>query len=523
MVHWADVTAHRIIHQKGDKDIYTIAAGITPSGVVHIGNFREIMTNELVKRALEYRGKKVRFIYSWDDFDVFRKVPVDLPKQDILKASLRKPIVDVIDPRGLTDSYARGNEIPIEDVVHKLGIHPEFIYQHSQYRAGHYAEQIKFALEHTDEIKDILNVHREHPLTDDWLPISVFSTGTGTDEVSNLTWDGEWGVSYTLKDGTTETQDFREGGNVKLKWRIDWPMRWKYENVDFEPGGKDHSTKGGSFDTGKEIVKLWDHEAPTYIMYDFVSLKGQSGKMSSSKGNVVTVQDVLKVYEPSIARFLFAGPRANAEFCISFDLDVIKIYEDFDKCERVYYGMETLKNEKDTIKNNRTYELSCVNEPSELIPYQPSFRHLTNILLVNELDIDKTISYLENELKNEHDKERLRTRATCAKYWLEHFAPEDFRYTVNTSAQPVPENMQDLFTELAEKLVSKEWTDDELHEEMYVLCTNHSVQHKDFFKEAYKLIISKEKGPRLAAFILQVGRERVARLFKPINTEKQSE
>ena len=124
-----------------------------------------------------------------------------------------------------------------------------------------------------------------------------------------------------------------------------------------------------------------------------------------------------------------------------------------------------------------------------------------------------------NELKNEHDKERLRTRATCAKYWLEHFAPEDFRYTVNTSAQPVAENMQDLFTELAEKLVSKEWTDDELHEEMYVLCTNHDIQHKDFFKEAYKLIISKEKGPRLAAFILQVGRARVARLFKPINTE----
>ena len=75
LVHWADQTAMKVIREKGDKDKYTIAAGITPSGVIHIGNFREIITNELVYRALKDAGKKVRFIYSWDDYDVFRKVP----------------------------------------------------------------------------------------------------------------------------------------------------------------------------------------------------------------------------------------------------------------------------------------------------------------------------------------------------------------------------------------------------------------------------------------------------------------
>ncbi len=71
--HWTDVTAEKIIREKGDKDKYVVAAGITPSGVVHAGNFREMITVDLVKRALEKRGKKVRFIYSWDDYDVFRK------------------------------------------------------------------------------------------------------------------------------------------------------------------------------------------------------------------------------------------------------------------------------------------------------------------------------------------------------------------------------------------------------------------------------------------------------------------
>ena len=73
--HWADLTAERVIREKGNKKQYVCAAGITPSGIVHIGNFREIITVDLVKRALEKRGKKVRFIYSWDDYDVFRKVP----------------------------------------------------------------------------------------------------------------------------------------------------------------------------------------------------------------------------------------------------------------------------------------------------------------------------------------------------------------------------------------------------------------------------------------------------------------
>ena len=82
-VHWADLTADRLIRQE-DKETYTLASGITPSGVVHFGNFREVMTTELVARGLKKRGKKVRFIFSWDDYDTFRKVPANLPKQDEL-------------------------------------------------------------------------------------------------------------------------------------------------------------------------------------------------------------------------------------------------------------------------------------------------------------------------------------------------------------------------------------------------------------------------------------------------------
>ena len=79
--HWADYAARATAEKHKDRHVLVVAAGITPSGTVHIGNFREVITVDLVARALRDRGVNVRFIYSWDDFDVFRKVPAGMPEQ----------------------------------------------------------------------------------------------------------------------------------------------------------------------------------------------------------------------------------------------------------------------------------------------------------------------------------------------------------------------------------------------------------------------------------------------------------
>ena len=126
-LHWADQVAEKVIQIKGDKEKYTVASGITPSGTVHIGNFREIITTELIARALRSKGKKIRFIYSWDDYDVFRKVPANMPKQEMLQTYLRKSIVDVPDPFGKEESYARHHEVEIEHAIQKVGIKTEFL------------------------------------------------------------------------------------------------------------------------------------------------------------------------------------------------------------------------------------------------------------------------------------------------------------------------------------------------------------------------------------------------------------
>ena len=68
--YWADQIAENLIKSRNKKS-FTVASGITPSGTIHFGNFREIITTDIVARALRAAGANVRFIYSWDDYDRF--------------------------------------------------------------------------------------------------------------------------------------------------------------------------------------------------------------------------------------------------------------------------------------------------------------------------------------------------------------------------------------------------------------------------------------------------------------------
>ncbi len=518
-IHWAEFTAERIIREKGDKEEYVLASGITPSGVVHFGNFREVITVDLVARALRARGKKVRFIFSWDDYDTFRKVPLNLPKRDELEKYLFRPIVETPDPFDEEESYARHHEIAFERQLEKVGIQVEFIYQAKKYRNGDYKNEIKKALKNKNEIMAILNQYRTSPLPENWLPISVYCHKYHTDQVQDLEYDGENTISYKhiLHDYRGE-ENLETTSQVKLPWRVDWPMRWAYEGVDFEPGGKDHSSEGGSYTTAKEIVKLFGGTPPIYLQYDFVSIKGAGGKMSSSKGNLITVNDVLDIYEPEIVRWIFASYKSNVDFSISFDLDVLKTYEDFDRQERLVYGKEA-GNEKKVAMAKRVYEYSQIESeiPKEM-PFQPSFRHLCNVLQIHGGDLQKTKQAYQDEILNERDERRFQQRATCALFWIENYAPEEFKFSLNHEKPSLELNEKEVsFLKKLSNTLKENWenyqTDKDLHEDIYKIIHEVEVTPNEIFPVIYKTLINKEKGPKLAGFIRTIGKDRSIELF----------
>jgi len=357
-----------------------------------------------------------------------------------------------------------------------------------------------------------LNEHRTSPLPDEWWPVSVFSTFTDKDTTTVLDWDGEWGLRYRCNEtGKEESLDLRTTAAVKLPWRVDWPMRWALEGVDFEPAGKDHHSEGGSFDTARKVVEqVYGGKAPVSFQYDFIRIKGRGGKISSSSGEVIALPDVLEVYQPEIVRYLFAGTRPNTEFAISFDLDVLKIYEDYDKCERVYFGVQEISAKK-ADKEKRIYELSQVSSLPEVMPYQVPLRHLCNLLQVNEGDIEAVLD-LYPDLKPLQRK-RLEVRCRCAWNWITTFSPEDFRFSLRKAGDELPN-----FSDLEKKALSllrnqvdtlADHDEKSLAEAIYAVAEAAGLDAKELFTLCYQVLIGKEKGPRLASFILTLGRDKV--------------
>lgn len=517
--HWADITADKIIREKGEKDVYVCASGITPSGTVHIGNFREIISVELVVRALREKGYNAKFIYSWDEYDVFRKVPKNMPEQERLETFLRQPITLVPDVLDGEENYARANEKRLEKLLPIVGVEPEYIYQAAEYGKGRYAQGMKTALDKRTDVMALLNEHRTTPLADDWMPVSVFCTACHKDTTKVESFDGDWSINYSCEScGNKESLDLRETGDVKLPWRIDWPMRWKEEGVDFEPAGKDHHSEGGSFDTAEMIVeKIYGGTPPVTFQYDFIRIKGRGGKISSSSGEVVSLPDVLEVYQPEIIRYMFAGTRPNTEFAISFDLDVLKIYEDYDKCERTFYNKpESEKAMKKWEKQARIYELSQVDSPEDEMPYQIQIRHLCNLLQIQSGDVDKVIENL-GDVK-ESQKPKLRKRAECAWNWVKTFAPEDFRFAVKTADDELIETspaeaaaLSMLADAVKEKMDSME--EKEFSTNVYDAAEKNNLESGDLFPVIYRALIGKNKGPRLVSFLYSIGSQRVFELL----------
>ncbi len=423
--HWADICATRILKERGDKEEYVLASGITPSGLIHIGNFREVITVDLVARALRSLGKKVRFIYSWDNFDTFRKVPKNLPDQKAFEKYLRQPIARIPDPWEKSSSYAAGRIEQFEEELHDVGIAPKYLYQEQKYGNGEYAKQIREALTAKQKIIDLLNEHRTEPLAEDWLPTNIYCTKCSCDEMHYERYEGEWAYSYHCKTcDNQETVDIRHTRNLKLVWRVDWPMRWHFEKVDFEPGGKDHSSQGGSFDTGKEIVRLvWGDKAPSYLQYDFVRIKGGAGKMSSSSGELYTLGQVLEIYEPTIVRWIFANQRPNTDFALAFDEDAIKIHEEFDRAEAYVLDMANEK-DKNFALARRSYELSLLpGETLDRKPVRAGFRDLANRLQICGGDIDRTYDkFYKDEITHPKDIAAFKLRARNIGNWLESYA-----------------------------------------------------------------------------------------------------
>ncbi|MDY6776879.1 MAG: lysine--tRNA ligase [Candidatus Nanohaloarchaea archaeon] len=528
-VFWADQLAEKVVEEFPEEEVYVAAAGITPSGKVHIGNFREIITVDLVVKALEERGEDVRFIYSWDDYDRFRKVPEGVP--DGFEEHLGKPVSEVPDPEGCHGSYAEHFEDRLEEEIEPLGMDIEFVSQTEMFRSCEYADLMKKAMNRREEVREILNDYRTEPLEEDWYPLRVYCTECGKDFTEVRGYDGGYEVTYYCEECGEEREiDFSEEDSVKPPWRVDWPMRWEYEGVDFEPGGKDHSAAGSSRDTGKEIVEeIYDRKAPVYQMYEFVNLKGREGKMSSSSGDVMTPGELLRVYTPHMLRFLFAETKPTRDFDIPLDEDIVTFYDKFDRIEDAYFNPGEVDNDRKREHWKRVYELSMVEVPEEK-PVRISFDHAAFVAQTvprerwetEGLEKLRETGHVEEGLSDEQEQFVL-DRLERALNWSRDFAPEEYVYRFNEEVpgevvEELSDEQLEAVKDLREMLEEEDYgSSEELEDDLFELARSSGTDVGEFFTAAYLALLSREDGPRLADFILTRGQDEVLNVLRGID------
>lgn len=523
-MHWADSIAKSIVEKWGEKE-YVIEGGIAPSARKHIGSFREIITGFFIKKALETMDKKVRFIYSWDSFDRLKKVSASIPedKRKELEKYVGVPQGLIPDPFGCHKSYAEHFESFLEEEAEKIGVKPEFIYEDEEYTKCVYWKLIAKVMQEREKIRIILNKYRDHPIEEDWWPVRVYCEKCNNgDETRILGYDGKSTIEYECGCGFKGRMDFSKVGMLKPTWRVDWAMRWHYYNVDFEPSGKDHMVAGSSYETSSEIVReIFGREPPLAKMYEFVGRKGDKGKMSASVGNIVTATDVMQVYPNEIIKYFFAGTKPNKLFNIPFDEEVIKVYEDFYFCERVYFGLERLS-ERDMNHWKRVYELSMKEIPKKL-PIQVPFSFLS---LISQLydDMDKVEELLKKTGHTEKDltdfdKERIKFLMEKARNWIEKYAPEQYRIQIQDKLpagvkKKLSKDQINGLKTLAEEL-DKEWKAEDLQTRIYEIGKELG-DVRGFFQAIYSVLIGKTAGPKAGQFIITIGKERVRKILEEL-------
>ena len=537
----ADAVEKYVLAKKGAGSKIICASGISPSGPVHLGNLREAITVHLVSEELKLRGWQTEHIHSWDDYDRLRKVPVGLPES--FAEHIGKPLCDVPDPYGSNPSYAYRFRRDFECALLALGIQPRCIVQSEAYRSGWYNAEIIRAIEQRHTIFDLLAEHQTLDRFDqdadtrreEYYPIRVYCEICGKDDTLVKGYDPEsTGVQYACLNCQT-TSEFRLSEKVacKLVWKADWPMRWSYEKVDFEPAGEDHAAPGSSFMVGSRIIQeVYLDTAPYFISYAFVGMAGRT-KMSSSSGATATPRAALDILEPPILRWLYVRKSPMVKFNIDFGQEVLRLYDEWDVMEVKVLAGNAGHNEQKIYDCCVKTSLGAVNKSQ--IPV--SFRLLSSAADITLGNVDQTVRIAADQSNVSENmgqfQAAIEPRLSCAVHWATQYLPEDERTHVRErfSAEAYAELDDDSKKGLA-ILVSKldeNWSLDYLTQLIYNIpkvlldlpldarpTPALKQAQRQFFKAIYSLICGSVTGPRIPTLFLSLGQIKVKALLSSV-------
>lgn len=504
--YWLDQVAEQIIAERGDSETITVSSGHSPSGAYHFGTAREVMTAGMLAWAVNQHGHKATHMDFVDDFDAFRKVPAGTPES--YEQYIGVPLYLVPDPEGECHATWADHWYDIFLTnLKKAGIEPKVLRAHEVYLSGAFTPYIEAALSNVDLIRSIIKEHgggRELPR--DWVPVQLLSDNNNLREWKFTGWDKtRQVVLYKDAEGQTGELDYTTG-RVKLDWRLDWPARWHMYGVDVEPFGRDHATKGGSYDTGKELVKqIYNGIAPFPVPYEFINPAGDTKKFSKSSGNVVTLGDVLDVMPPEILRYFIVRSKPSKTLVYDSGVGLYTLIDEYSKVE------EAVANGQDH-EFAHAYAAANSSAGTRTIARIP-FNHLVSVYQTAQGDEEQILTLLartgyEKVVSDQRDV--LIREIPFVKNWLAKYAPDSVKFEVQEELPraELSDAQKQFVLELAGRLEeANELDGPEMHQTIYAAKEAASIQPSEAFQALYRLILAKDSGPKAGYFLSSLDRE----------------
>ncbi len=548
------------------------ASGLSPSGPIHLGNLREVMVPHLVADEIARRGRAVEHLISWDDYDRFRKVPAGVPGVDASWAEhIGKPLTSVPAPAGSPHAnWAEHFKAAMVDALNELGVRFRGISQTQMYTSGAYRDEVLHAMARRADIDAVLDRYRTKKKTsappagtsrpaldaesaaasdlaeegsgaaqeDDgttgggYFPFKPYSLAFGTDETRVLSYDDDTTELTYVATGpggeqVTESMRLDSDFRGKLVWKVDWPMRWAREGVDFEPSGVDHQSPGSSFVVGGQLVEeIFGGRQPIGPMYAFVGISGMA-KMSSSRGGVPTPGDALRVMEAPLLRWLYVRRRPNQSFTVALDAEIQRLYDEWDALGRKV-GTQAAQ-PGDLAAHARSVRTASEDLP--LTPRPVPFRAIASVVDITGADEEQSLRILRTVDPHVETLDDVRPRFDRAVEWIDTYVPDEDRIRVR--AEPDVDALDALSADDRAALdllldhLEDDWSLDGLTTLVYgvpklraglpvdekKLPPEVKAAQRSLFALLYRLLIGSDTGPRIPTLLLCIGPERVRPLL----------
>ena len=492
----------------GEKGYVLFETGYGPSGLPHIGTFGEVARTTMVMHAFKamYPDIPTKLICFSDDMDGFRKVPGNVPNQDMLEKALGLPLTQVPNPFETDfESFAHHNNAQLREFLDGFGFDYEFYSGTECYTGGRFDETLLKMLAHHEEIKQIVLpiLGEERAATySPFLPVSP-STGKVL-QVPVLETNPDAGTIVFEDEDGTKVEQVVTGGKVKAQWRADFALRWFALDVDYEMAGKDLTS---SAEIAADIVKLLGGRGPAGFRYElFLDEKGE--KISKSKGNGLSMEEWL-TYAPheSLAYYMYQRPTSAKK--LYFDI-IPKAVDEYITFVEKMGEQEPAKK----LENPAWYIHGGTIPNSQHTPI--SFALLLN--LVNAANTDdpetlwKFIQAYEAGATPENAPFLDRLVGYAIKYYQDFVLPEK---TYRSPDDRERAALEDLANRL-EKLDNGLEAEDHMTEVFSAGKENgyDKSELRDWFQAIYEVCLGQSQGPRFGSFIKLYGVNDTAALIR---------